>query len=500
MAGYGYIVIETPVGEGIYVDGVLVGTVSAPVTEEGTFRIDSVPGGAKIYLKKTAGYVYHGITPQTLTLPASPIPYILRLEKAEFDETYGLIYIPPGETVSKTYHLERVVTEEPEVGKEPTATVNVRSSPPGELWMYMEGAEGFVSYGTTPKTLTLKATRGMWVAMEEAKTARAEGRVTDIEATRLDDEIARRAEILRLAKEAYNEAKASRKEADDLLRTFRELYNNFLVMYNAAEDKTELNKDLTYWSDMLKYYEERVQVLREFEEQMKDEYDEAKTNVKAPYWMVTPGLLGTTWRLKITKKDYAEVVDKFILMPGTTYTKDYALVKALDLTTPESLAPFIEDTPPPMVPDMPYAHAWLYIVCWDPGVTINAVWYGGANPPIKAGKGFLEWHKKHHQEIGMIVCGNPIAVRENCKGKFLKVPPGKNKFYVSGFKYAYGHWMNRQTILKYTLTLAPGETRYITYEYTTEGITTAPGICPWSGVGGMKEPAVFAVTGQPERR
>lgn len=536
--GYGYIVIETPFGAPIYVDGVLVGHVSAPVTDKGAFKIDSEPRGAKIHLKKTAGYVYHGLTPQTLTLPAGPVPYILRLEKAEYEYTYDLIYIPPGETLSKTYHLERAWAEEPEIGKEPTASVTIRSSPPAELWMYMEGAEGFVSYGMTPKTLTLKATRGMWVAMPEAKKARAEGRVSGEEAARLDAEIAHREEMIRLAKEAYDEAKAARVEAEELLRTFQVIYNAFLTVYNsflsrygafttrynalagritsltsqynaASEDakpdlaaqlaaaqgeqaamesekaaleaeKASWDADLSYWSDMLKYYEERVQMLREYEDQMKDEYEEAKVRARAPYWMVTPGLLGTTWRLKLTKEDYQEVVDKFTLAPGGTYAKDYALVKALDLTTPESLAPFIEDTPPPTPPEMPFAHTWLYIVCFDPNIAINAVWYGGAEPPIKSGGAFLDWHKKNYQAIGAVVCGNPNSPKEECKGKFLKVPPGTHTFYLSIYKRGvYGHWMKRQSILKYKLSLAPGETRYITAEYTAAGITTGSGLCPF---------------------
>lgn len=526
MVGYGYIVIETPVGEPIFVDGVQVGTVTAPVTDKGTFKIDSEPRGAKTYLKKTADYVYHGLTPQTLTLPAGPVPYILRLEKAEFGDTHDLIYIPPGETLSKTYHLERVLAEEPEVGKEPTAAVTVRSSPPGELWMYMEGAEGFVSYGTTPKTLPLKATRGMWVAMEEAKTARAGGRVSGEEATRLDAEIAKRAEILRLAKEAYEEARAARVEAEELLSTFRGIYNTFLTAYNTflsrygdfksrynnfksrynaatdderrameaenaameaenavlEEEKAEWEEDLKYWSDVLKYYEERVRMLREFEEQMKDDYDEAKVREKAPYWMVTPGLLGTTWRLKITKKDHQDVIDKFTLMPGEVCTKDYALVRALDLTTPESLAPLVLSTPPPGVPDMPFAHAWLFIVCWDRDVTINAVWYDGAAPPIKQCGDFLDWHKRHYQAVGAKVCGEPVQPRVDCKEKFLKVPPGKHTFYISLYKKGYGPWSKRQTILNETLNLAPGETRYINVEYTSAGATTGSGLCPF-GVG-----------------
>ena len=524
----GYIVIETPVGAPIYVDGVQVGTVAAPVTDKGSFKIDSEPRGAKIYLKKTAGYVYHGLTPQTLTLPAGLIPYILRLEKAEFEYTYDLIYIPPGETVSKTYHLERVWAEEPVV--ESTAAVTVRSSPPGELWMYMEGAEGFVSYGITPKTLTLKATRGMWVAMEEAKVARAGGRVSGEEATRLDAEIAKRAEILRLAKEAYEEARAARVEADELLSTFRGIYNTFLTAYNtflsrysafkarynAATDderaslesqkealeveKAKWDEDLKYWSDMLKYYEERVRMLREFEEQMKDEYDEAKVREKAPYWMVTPGLLGTTWRLKITKKDHQDVIDKFTLMPGEVCTKDYALVRALDLTTPESLAPLVLSTPPPVVPDMPFAHVWLFIVCWDKDVGVNAVWYDGAAPPIKQGGAFLEWHKKHYEEVGVRVCGDPVQPSKNCKGIFLKVPPGKHTFYVSLFKKGYGHWSKRQTILKYTLNLAPGETRYINAEWTSAGVSTSSGLCPWGDAltpGDMAAAAGTSLCGRP---
>ena len=522
--GSGYIVIETPVGAAIYVDGVRVGTVFAPVSDKGTLRIDSEPKGAKIYLKKTAGYVYHGLTPQTLALPAGAVPYIVRVEKTDFEYVYDLVYIPPGETVSRTYHMERVLAEEPEIGKEPTATVTVRSTPQAEIWAYMEGAEGFVSYGMTPRTLTLKATRGMWVAMEEAKRARLEGRIAGEEVARFDTEAARRQALIDAAKIAYEEAKEAREEAYTTLRLFRQIFNEFLTAYNAflsiylsaktrynslkvlydtADDEEKENiedelKDLAseiaaleiekvqwdadrkYWTDILQDYETRYQVSLDWEQQMKDEYEEAKVRAKAPYWMVTPGLLGTTWRLKLTKKDYADVVDKFTLMPGETYTKDYALVKALDVTTPESLAPFIESTPPPMVPDMPFAHTWLYIVCFDPNIVVNAVWYDGSPPPIKQGGAFSEWHKNHWQELGPVVCGNPIAIRGTCKGKFLKVPPGKHIFYVSVYKTGiYGHWMKRQSILKYTLYLAPGETRYITAEYSTAGITTDPGLCPF---------------------
>ena len=495
---YGYIIIEKPEGAAIYVDGVQVGTVTAPVTDSGTFSIDSSPRGAKIYLKKTAGYVYHGITPQTLTLPAGPVPYVLRLEKEEYEYTYDLVYVFPGATLSKTYYLERIYAPEPEVGKEPTATVAVRSSPPAELWMYMEGAEGFVSYGTTPKTLTLKATRGMWVAMEEAKAARAEGRVSTEEATLLDTEIARRAEVIRLAKIAYDEAKAARVDAEVVLSSFRTIYNNFLTTYNAAtdEDKTALNKDLAYWSDMLKYYEDRMQVLRDYEDQMKDEWEEAKVRAKSPYWMVTPGLLGTTWRLKITKDGYQDIIDRFTLLPGENYTKDYALAAALDVTTPESLAPLIESTPPPQPPSMPYAHTWLYIVCFDPNIVVNAVWYDGAAPPIKSGGAFGKWHKRHYQALGPIVCGHPNQPRKGpCSGKFLKVPPGTHNFYISVFKTGvYGHWQKRQSILKAKLHLAPGETRYIIAEYSTVDITTDLGMCPFGGTTGGDE-AIAAGTG-----
>ena len=538
MTDYGYIVIETPLGATIWVDGVQVGTVYAPVADKGHFIINSEPKGAKIYLRKTAGYVYHGLTSQTLTLPASPVPYILKLEKADYEDVYDLIYIPPGEHLSKTYHMERVWAEEPEVGKEPTATVTVRSTPQAEIWMYMEGAEGFVSYGMTPKTITLKATRGMWVAMAEAKRALEEGRITGEETTRFAAEVARRQALIDAAKEAYDAAKAAREDAYETLRLFREIFNEFLVSYNeflrlynstktqynalkaeyaafmatynAANERdrgglvarksaleaeiaslegeiTRLNvekaqwdEDRNYWTKILQDYETLYKVALDWEQQMKDEYEEAKVRALAPYWMVTPGLLGTTYRLKLTKKDYADVVDKFTVTPGGSITKEYALVKALDVTTPESLAPFIESTPPPGVPDMPYAHTWLYIVCFDPGVYINAVWYGGNEPPIKQGGAFLNWHKNHWQELGAVVCGNPIVQRESCKGKFIAVPPGKNIFYVSISKQGYGTWFKRQSILKYTLYLAPGETRYITAEYTTEGITTDPGMCPFA--------------------
>lgn len=538
MTDYGYIVIETPVGAAIYVDGVKVGNVFAPVTGSGTFKVDSEPRGAKIYLRKTATEVYHGLTSQTLTLPAGPIPYILHLKKDDFVDVYDLVYIPPGEVVAKTYHMERETAEEPTMGEEPTSTVTIRSTPQAEIWAYMEGAEGFVSYGMTPKTLTLKATRGMWVAMEEAKRARAENRITGEESVRFDAEAERRQKMIDDAKEKYDEAKERREDAYETLRLFRELFNDFLTAYNEflrlyttaksrynalmteytsymtrynaanarekpgmearkrqleaeiAEGESEISRlevekaqwdvDRKYWTDILQDYETRYQLCLDWEQQMKDEYEEALVRAKSPYWMVTPGLLGTTYRLKLTKKDYADIVDKFTVTPGGSLTKDYALVKALDVTTPESLAPFIESTPPPGVPDMPYAHTWLYIVCFDPGVNINAVWYGGSEPPIKQGGAFLNWHKNHWQEVGAVVCGNPIVQRESCKAKFIAVPPGKNTFYVSISKAGYGTWFKRQSILKYSLYLAPGETRYITAEYTTAGITTDPGMCPFA--------------------
>jgi len=516
--GWGLVVIEKPEGEEIYVDGRLVGTVGAAITQSGTLKVDSVPQGAKIYLKKTAGYVYHGLTPQTLKLAAGPIPYVLRLEKDDFADSYDFIYILPQETTSKTYYLEREWAKEPEV--EATGTVTIRSSPPAELFLYMEGAEGFVSYGTTPKTLTLKATRGMWVAMDEAKRARDEGRMLGEEASKFDEERRKRDEMVRLAKEAYEEAKAAREGATELLETFREIYNEFLSTYNTFlsqyndfmrkynaavgearaalegekaewdEQKRGWNEDRVYWTDLLKYYEERVKVLREFEQQMKDEYEEAKLRAKAPYWMVTPGLLGTTWRLKLTKNDYQEVIDRFTVMPGEVYTKDYALAKALDVTTPESLAPLVISSPPPVPPEAPYAHTWLYIVCWDPGVAINAVWIGGAEPPIKERGAYHDWHADHYSALGTRVCGYPNRRETSCKDKYLTVPPGKHIFYVSLYKTGGGtYWARQQIIQKYTLNLAPGETRYVIAEYVTEGTNTsalatkkAPGLCPWAGI------------------
>lgn len=528
--GYGYVIIETPLGAGIFVDGVQVGTVSAPISDKGSFSVDSSPRGAKIYLKKTAGYVYHGMTPQTLTLPAGQVPYLVKIEKDEYGAVFDLVYIPPGGTVSKIYHMERVTAAEPDTGKEPTATVTVRCSPPAQLWLYMEGAEGFISYGTTPQTLTLKATRGMWVAMTEAKAARAEGRITVTEGAKLDTEIARRAEVVRLAKIAYDEAHAARLEAEAVLSSFRSLYNQFLVSYqafittyNAAKaaynaaaaavaagtegavlpdmtaieaEKVAWDADVKYWGDMLKYYEERVKLLREFEDQMKDEWEQAKVMALAPYWMVTPGLLGTTWRLKITKDGYQDVIDQFTLEPAQIYTKDYALVKALDVTTPESLAPLIESTPPPQPPAMPFAHTWLYIVCFDPNIIVNAVWYDGSPPPIKSGGAFGKWHKRHYQSLGPIVCGHPNQPKKGpCSGKFLKVPPGTHNFYISVYKTGvYGHWQKRQSILGLKLHLAPGETRYVIAEYTTVDITTDPGMCPFGGTTGGDE-ATAAGTG-----
>lgn len=540
---YGYIIIEKPEGAAIYVDGVQVGTVLAPIADKGSITIDSAPRGAKIYIKKTAGYVYHGLTPQTLSLAAGPVPYIIKIEKDGYGLTYDLVYIVPDSSLSKTYHLERVVSVEPTV--EPTATVTVRGTPSGELWMYMEGAEGFVSYGMTPQTLTLKATRGMWVAMEEAKTARAEGRVSAEEATRLDAEIAKRAEEIRLAKVAYDEAKIAREEAEALLSTFRSIYNEFLTAYNSflsrysaftttynnliasithlqtqynaasegdkpiiaeqlaaaqaqknaleAEktaieaEKAAWDADLSYWSDMLMYYEENLKLLREYEHQMRDEWEEAKVRALAPYWMVTPGLLGTTWRLKITKAGFQDVIDRFTLEPGQNYTKDYALAAAVDVTTPESLAPLVLNTPPPTPPAVPISHAWLFITVW--GGHAERVWYDGKAPPVDGSKWF-KWQRKNWTNLGPTICeGDVIAARKlerkgldathlHCEHKFLKIPPGKHTYYIlpskGGGRARFGN------IIRKTLYIAPGETRYVSMDLVATENTEWSN-CPFGG-------------------
>lgn len=503
-----YIVIERPVGLPVYIDGAYVGTIGVAVTESGTLKVSSVPDGAKIYLNKGLGDVYHGLTPQTLTLPAGPVPYILKVIKDGYIPAFDLIYILPGVTLTRNYQLDLLVSAEPEIAV--TATLTVRCIPPAELWMYREGAEGFVSYGTCPQTVTLPATVGQWVPMEEAKKARAEGRMAVEEIGRLDTEDQRRQQMVAEAKQAYDDAKAARVAAEITLSEFRATYNlflkayndffkaytSFMTMYNAASDKeraalegqkgnwdtqkAQWDADHQYWTDLLKYYEERVAQYRIFEQQMKDEYDQAVSRAKAPFWLVTPGMYGATYRLKLTLQDYMDVVDRFTLMPGATVSKEYALVKALDLTTPESLAPFIINTPPPTPPEMPFAHAWLFIICWDQGVTVSAVWMRGAQPPLNKTGAFLEWHKQHYNELGPMICGKPgSAPKVECKEQFLKVPDGKTDFYISIVKSGGGYWANRQMIVKKTLNLAPGETRYIDAEYTAEGATTSPGLCPF---------------------
>ena len=523
MTDYGFIIIEKPEGAPIFVNGSMVGTVAAPTTEKGKLRIDSTPQGAKIYLKKAAGEVYHGLTPQTLELPAGLVPYLLRLEKAEFGVTHDLVYIPPGEIVSKNYVLERVWAPEPEI--EPTATLTVRSTPPSEIWLFMEGAEGFISYGTTPKTLTLKAIKGMWVPMEEARRARSEGRITGTEAARFDKEDARRADLIEYARAMYEQAKVAREDADRTLSEFRlvhmavmstyetflaryntviknyndlmirynnykALYSEFIARYQAASaeeregldaekermeieitrlegeirileaekipleaEKVEWDADVKYWSGILKDYEEWLKQYREYEQQMKNEYEEAMVRAKSPFWMVTPGLLGTTWRLKLTKDTYQDVIDKITLSPGQVYTKDYGLVQMLDVTTPESLAPLIEYTPPPTVPDIPFAKAWIYIVLMAAKDKNVISVTSGLGPGI-AGK---------ERRAANVWCSG------KCQAKFIEVPPGRRIYTINlqdsgGFGVTAAQRIRKTSVTK-ELNLAPGETRYVAVEF-----------------------------------
>ena len=544
MTDYGFIIIEKPEGAPIFVNGSMVGTVAAPTTEKGKLRIDSTPQGAKIYLKKAAGEVYHGLTPQTLELPAGLVPYLLRLEKAEFGVTHDLVYIPPGEIVSKNYVLERVWAPEPEI--EPTATLTVRSTPPAEIWLFMEGAEGFISYGTTPKTLTLKATKGMWVPMEEAKRARTEARITGPEAARFDKEDARRTALIEYARAMYEQAKVAREDADRTLSEFRLVYNEFMstyrtfmtryntviknynalmtrynnykaqysefiARYQAASveerrgldaekrrmeieitrleseihtleaekmsfeaEKAGWDADTKYWSNILKYYEERLRLYREYEQQMKNEYEEAMVRAKSPFWMVTPGLLGTTWRLKLTKGTFQDVIDKITLSPGQTYTKDYGLVQMLDVTTPESLAPFIEYTPPPTIPDIPFAKSWIYIVLMaakDKNVTSVTSGLGAG----VAGVGIS-------RRAANVWCSG------KCQAKFIEVPPGR-RIYTINMQDSGGYGMTpkariRRTSMTKELNLAPGETRYVAAEFIPAAPTkgkapSSSSLCPF---------------------
>lgn len=495
MTGTGSVIIESPVGADIFVDGVKVGTVGAPVSETGKLEIVTVPTGARVYTKRLTDYVYGGLSPQTLTLSASPVPILVKVTKPEFGDVHDLVHLLPNETITKRYAMERVAIEEPE---EATTTLNVMSHPSAEVFLYMEGAEGFISYGETPQTLTLKARTGAWVPMQEAKRALTELRLSSIESERVQTEDARRIAIVDAAQEAYDNAKAEREDVEESLRGFRESYNLFQESFNVffsgyttfTTNYTSLNTELTsaqaeiaelesmeslnefelaylndlkaaiggipaqiaqltsakealdiekvqwdndrlYWTDILLDYEARRQQCREYEQQMKDELVEAQLRARAPFWLPTPGMKGVMWHLKLEEKGYRTEVDEFLLEPGRPVTKDYALVRILDVTTPESLAPLIINTPRPIPPDSPFAFAWLYIIVWPERDNhyFTVVDDDTANTRLPTG-------------------------RDGAGYKFIKVKPGRRTYTFRG------HMSYMKPITK-TLDIAPGETRYV---------------------------------------
>jgi hypothetical protein len=138
---------------------------------------------------------------------------------------------------------------------------------------------------------------------------------------------------------------------------------------------------------------------------------------------------GVMWHLKLEEKGHRTVVDEFLLEPGVPTTKDYALVKILDVTTPESLAPLIINTPRPQPPDSPFAFAWLYIISW-PAKIVGIV---------------------TDNTIGRTVC---VSLDYKCSYKFIKVKPGRRSYTFSG------HVSDMRPITM-ILDIAPGETRYV---------------------------------------
>ncbi len=425
MTETGTIIIESPVGADITVDGVKVGTVGAPVSETGKLSITTVPTGARVYTKRLGDYVYGGLSPQTLTLAASAVPVLVKATKAEFDDVLDIVYLLPNGTITKKYAMERIAIEEPE---ETTTTLKVMAHPAAEVYLYMEGAEGFISYGRTPQTLTLKARTGAWVPMEEAKRALAETRLSQIENERVEKEDEKRTAMVDAAQDAYTRAKAEREEVEGTLAGFRESYNLFQASFNVffagyttfttdysslqseisvlemeilqlesmdsldtyeqqyldgcksalntinvqlsqlqgIQDGLEVEKaqwdvDRNYWTEILLEYESRRQQLREYEEQMEHELIEAKLRARAPFWLPTPGMKGVKWHLKVVENGYRTEVDEFLLEPGRPVTKDYALVRILDVTTPESLAPLIINTPRPK-PQISLLHSSIYLL------------------------------------------------------------------------------------------------------------------------------------------
>jgi hypothetical protein len=489
MTEGGVVIIESPVGADIIVDGIKVGMVGAPVPETGKLRITTAPVGARVYTKRLDNYIYAGLSPQTLTLPASAVPVLVKVTKPEYSDVHDIVYLVPNETVQRDYAMERIAIEEPE---ETTTTLKVMAHPGAEVFLYMEGAEGFISYGRTPQTLTLKARTGAWVPMAEAKRALAETRLSAIENERVRKEDAKRIAMVVAALEEYNTAKEERKDVEETLNGFRESYNLFQASFNVfftgystfITDYTSLQSEITtlkreilelegmesleewekeylksckqvlssiegqlaqlqpmknelkvekaqwdadrqYWTDILLEYERRRQICREYEEQMKHEWEEAKLRARAPFWLPTPGMKGVMWHLKLEEPGYRTEVDEFLLEPGAPVTKDYAIVKILDVTTPESLAPLIINTPRPRPPDVPFAYAWLFIIPWPDGTIY-----------IK------------DKATNTLICG-PL---DKCNLNFIKVRPGRRTYQIIK--------SHCQTITK-TLDIAPGETRYV---------------------------------------
>jgi hypothetical protein len=489
MTGTSTIRIDTPIGADIYVDGVWVGKVE-PVSKTGKLSITTAPVGARVYTKRLGDYIYAGLSPQTLTLPASAVPVLVKVTKPEFADAHDLVNLVPNETIEKVYAMERIAIEEPE---ETTTALKVMSHPAAEVFLYMEGAEGFISYGRTPQMLTLKARTGAWVPMAEAKRALAETRLSAIENERVETEDARRTAMVIAALEKYDTAKEERKEVEETLNGFRESYNLFQASFNVFftgystfitaytilqseitalkreilelegmesleewhkdylksckqslasiegqlaqlqpmkneldVEKAQWDADRQYWTDILLEYEQRRQICREYEDQMKQEWEEAKLRARAPFWLPTPGMKGVMWHLKLEEPGYRTEVDEFLLEPGKPMTKDYAIVKMLDVTTPESLAPLIINTPPPKPPEMPFAFAWLFIIPWpEGGVYVKDV------------------------ATNELICGQRGDV---CSLNFIKVKPGRRTYSIIR--------AHCPTITK-TLDIAPGETRYV---------------------------------------
>jgi hypothetical protein len=499
MVETGTVIIESPVGADIIVDGVKVGSVGAPVPETGKLSITTVPTGARVYIKRLGDYIYSGLSPQTLTLPASPVPVLVKVTKPEFADVYDIVYLIPKGTVERRYAMERVAIEEPE---EATTTLKVMAHPAAEVFLYMEGAEGFISYGRTPQTLTLKARTGAWVPMDEAKRALAETRLSAIENERVATEDEKRTAMVNAALEAYDTAKEERKDVEETLSGFRESYNLFQASFNVffsgyttfttecsslqsdinmlkseisqlegmgslsewereylndcrstlaslvsqlsqvqgtkaslEAEKVQWDVDRKYWTDILLDYEQRRTQCREYEEQMENELIEARMKARAPFWLPTPGMKGVMWHLKLEEKGYRTVVDEFLLEPGRPTTKDYAIVKILDVTTPESLAPLIINTPRPRPPDSPFAFAWLYIITW----------------PLKIVGRVTD------NTINRVICSSDGY---RCGYKFIQVMPGRRSYTFSG----HVSYMHPVTM---TLDIAPGETRYVQLDGVT---------------------------------